>query len=208
MAARISRIAMVAFVLVGFAGSAQALQMAELYLNDCDAWGCEGSTLKLTIQEEAGGSWLVTYTIDTTNYTGDRLGFNQVGFKAIKGWTDGVVLSSPAGSMTDWNPVIESPIASNSLCEKTMGNTDMVCIQGFVDATTTPGEYTWVFRINGGTLITDTDQWHLGAQYANGYWRAQGKIISAGAAVPIPEPVGAVLFGLGAILVTRRVRRR
>jgi len=151
---------------------------------------------------------LVTYTIDTTNYTGDRLGFNQVGFKAIQGWTDGVVLSSPVGSVTDWNPVFESPISSNSLCEHTNGNTDMVCVQGFVDATTVPGEYTWVFRINGGTLMTNTDDWHLGAQYASGYWRAQGKIISAGINVPIPEPMGAVLFGLGAILVARRARRR
>ena len=68
-----------ALALVGFAGSAQALQFAELTLNDCDAMGCEGSTLYLSVQEEAGGSWLVTYTINTDGYTGDRLGFNQIG---------------------------------------------------------------------------------------------------------------------------------
>jgi len=206
---------MMALVLVGFAGSAQALQMAELYLNDCDVWGCEGSTLRLTVQEEAGGTWLVTYTIDTTNYTGDRTGFSQIGFKAIQGWTDGLVVSAPPDLSMDvemvgpWNPVYESPIRANHLCEDfTNGTTDKVCVQGFTDVTTVPGEYTWVFRLTGGTLM-DTDEWHLGAQYANGYWRSAGKIISAsGAGVPIPEPVGAMLFGLGAILVARRARRQ
>jgi hypothetical protein len=206
MAALVTRIALIASVLVGFAGSAQALQFAELTLNNCDSMGCEGSTLYLSVQEEAGGTWLVTYTINTDDYTGDRTGFNQIGFKAIQGWTDGVVLSSPVGSITDWNPVYESPIRANHLCEDASnGNTDKVCVQGFVSDITVGGDYTWTFRISGGTLM-DTDEWHLGAQYANGPWRSSGHIISAGA-VPIPEPIGAMLFGLGAILVARRARR-
>jgi hypothetical protein len=191
---------------VAFAGSAQALQFAELYLNDCDSMGCEGSTLYLSVQEEAGGSWLVTYTINTDNYTGDRIGFNQIGFKAINNWTTGTVLSSPVGSMTDWNPIFDDPIASNSLCDTSNGDTNKVCIHGFVDITA-GGDYTWTFRIDDGTLITDTSEWHLGAQYANGHYRATGKIISAGAR-PVPEPTAAVLFGLGAILATRSMRRR
>jgi hypothetical protein len=197
-----------ALALVGFAGSAQALQFAELTLDDCDAMGCEGSTLYLSVQEEAGGSWLVTYTINTDGYTGDRLGFNQIGFKAISGWTSGTVLSSPVGSVTDWNPIFDDPIASNSLCDTSNGDTDKVCIHGFVDITA-GGDYTWTFRIDDGTLITDTSQWHLGAQYANGHYRARGNIISAeGGGPAVPEPAAAVLFGLGALLVTRSARRR
>jgi len=103
--ARISTLASVLVVLVGLAGSAQALQFAEAYVDNCDAAGCEGATLYLSVQEEVGGTWLVTYTINTDNYTGDRIGFNQIGFKAIKGWTSGEVLTSPVGSMTDWKPV-------------------------------------------------------------------------------------------------------
>jgi len=208
MAPLIARISIIAFVLVGLASSAQALQFAEAFVDNCDAAGCDGATLYLSVQEEAGGTWLVTYTINTDNYTGDRIGFNQIGFKAIKGWTDGEVLTSPVGSMTDWNPVIESPIASNSLCEKTSGNTDKVCVQGFVNIEA-GGDYTWTFRLEGGTLMTDLNDWHLGAQYANGYYRAQGKIISvSGTGQPIPEPTAAVFFGLGAILVARGARRR
>jgi len=198
-----------ALLLVGFAGSAQALQFAELTLDNCDSMGCAGSTLYLSVQEEAGGSWLVTYTINTDGYTGDKLGFNQIGFKAISGWTSGTVLSSPIGSVTDWNPIYDDPIASNSLCDTSSGDTDKVCVHGFVDITA-GGDYTWTFRIDDGTLITDTSQWHLGAQYANGHYRARGNIISAegGGGPSVPEPAAAMLFGLGALLVTRSARRR
>jgi MYXO-CTERM domain-containing protein len=72
------------------------------------------------------------------------------------------------------------------------------------------GDYTWTFLIEGGTLIEDTSQWHLGGQYANGWYRSPGDVISTdgGGTPPVPEPTGAVLFGLGALLVTRSVRRR
>ncbi|MBW2694229.1 MAG: hypothetical protein JRE57_16635 [Deltaproteobacteria bacterium] len=205
MVSNLGRLVMVVSLVAGFAGASQAalLQYAELTLNDCDAMGCEGSTLFLSVQEEAGGSFLVTYTINTDNYTGDRLGFNQIGFKAIKDWTSGTVLSSPTDPTQTWNPIFESPIASNSLCEKTSGNTDKICIHGFVDVTS-GGDYTWTFRIDDGTLM-DTSEWHLGAQYADGHYRTAGKIISANAP-PIPEPTAALLFGMGALLVVRSAR--
>jgi hypothetical protein len=209
MTIRLLRSALAAFVLVGFANSAQALQFAEHTATSCDAFGCDGSTLYLSVQEEVGGTWFVTYTINTDGYTGDRTGFNQIGFKAIQGWTSGTVLSSPVGSVDDWNPVFESPIASNSLCEKTQGNTDKVCVTGFVNIES-GGDYSWTFRLQGGTLITD--EWHLGAQYANGGVRTAGKIISyegsGGGSPPVPEPTAALLFGLGAMLMARRAQRR
>jgi hypothetical protein len=224
MISHLARFTFSMLALVGFAGSAQAaLQFAELTLDDCDLMGCEGSTLHLSVQEEASGSWLVKYTINTENYTGSLAGFNQIGFKAIDGWTSGTVLSSPVGSATDWNPVIESPIASNSLCEKTNGDTDKVCVAGFVNIQNAlpdgTYDYTWTFNIEGGTLITDTSEWHLGGQYANGMYRTgpdgllrsgtAGHIISAeGGTPPVPEPTAALLFGLGALLVTRSVRHR
>ena len=64
-------------------------------------------------------------------------------------------------------------------------------------------------EIDDGTLITDTSEWHLGAQYSDGMYRSRGNIISAeGGTPPVPEPTSALLFGLGALLVTRSVRRR
>jgi hypothetical protein len=212
MAAQIFRVAFVALAILGFASSAQSLEMTFADCDDPDS-NCQGATLFLSVEEEVGGSFFVTYTIDTTNYTGDRLGFNQVGFKAITGWTSGTVLSSPVGSLTNWNPVYDDPINAgppdSEVCQTSSGDTDKVCIQGFVDATTVKGEYTWTFRIDDGTLIENTDEWHLGAQFANGGGRTPGKIISAeGGGAPVPEPTAALLFGLGAVLVTRRARHR
>ena len=58
--------------------------------------------------------------------------------------------------------------------------------------------------------MADTSEWHLGGQYADGRLRSPGHVISTdgGGTVPVPEPTAAVLFGLGALLVTRSVRRR
>ncbi len=224
MILHLARTAFIALLLVGFAGSAQAALLAELSLNDCDSMGCEGSTLYLSVEDAVGyedygytEGFIITYTINVENYTGEMDGFNQIGFKVIQDWTYAEVLTAPVGSITNdwpyendvpWNPVYEAPINSNSLCDNTQGNTSKVCIAGFVDITDPLAnggsyEYTWTFYIADGTLM-DTTEWHLGAQYASGRWRSAGHIISA----QVPEPTAAVLFGLGAILVTRRARRR
>jgi hypothetical protein len=174
--------------LVGFAGSAQAQQFAEVTLDDCDASGCAGSSLYLSVEEEFSGSWIVTYTINTDNYFGVRPGLVQIGFKAIDGWTSGTVLSSPVGSETDWNPVSDDPIVNNSLCDFSIGVSSKVCIHGFVDITG-GGDYTWIFRINDGALITDISQWQLGGQYADGHFLTIGTIISAGGPTPTPTPI-------------------
>jgi hypothetical protein len=227
MISYLARTAFIALLLVGFAGSAQAYtyQYDEVTLDNCDAQGCDGSTLFLSVQEidtgvVEGGSWLVTYTINTENYSDLYAGFNQIGFKAIQDWEVGMITSYPDGSMAvdetgygpgPWEPVFEAPINSNSLCDNTNGNSSKVCIAGFVDIRDgfddgmggISFDYTWTFVLTGGTLM-DTDEWHLGAQYANGPYRSSGHIISA----QVPEPTAAVLFGLGAILVTRRARRR
>jgi len=207
---QLARTALTTLALAGFAGSAQAALIAETSGVCGPTDGCDGSTITLSVDDDGGsGNWLVTYTINTDNYTGNDAGLNQVGFSAIDGWTSGTVLTSPVGSLTDWNPVIESPISANSLCDHTNGNTDKVCVSGFVNIEA-GGDYTWTFLIEGGTLIEDTSQWHLGGQYANGWFRSPGDVISTdgGGTPPVPEPTGAVLFGLGALLVTRSVRRR
>ena len=220
MTPHITRYLLTALAVVGFASYAQAATL-DLTLDNCDSDGCMGSTLFLSVTEVSGG-FDVIYTIDTTNYTGHtdphpRLGFKQIGFKAIQGWTSGTVTGSPAGWVTgSSDAVIRSNITSNSLCDGSSNN-DFACIYGFVNASELPdgtdirGEYTWNFHIEGGTLMTDTSEWNLSGQYGNGGPRTEstGWLISAtGGTPPVPEPTAALLFGLGAILVTRRVQRR
>jgi len=197
-------LAFLILLLVSLGFSAQAAPITSVTLDDCDADGCEGSSLFLSVEDEGNGKWLATYTIDTDGYTGSRDGINQVGFKAVNGWTSAVLLDADP-TQASWSDPAESPIASNSLCGKTNGNTSKVCSFGFVDITG-GGEVTWTFRLEGGTLL-DSGEWHLGAQYADAPVKTRGKIVSATAAGAVPEPNAAILFGVG-MLVLRRARRR
>jgi hypothetical protein len=216
---QLARITLTALALAGFAGSAQAALIAETSGACVDFEDCLGATLYLSVDDnDDSTTWTVTLRINTDGYTGGRAGLNQIGFKAIQDWTSAEVISAPVGSMTNpapydslvpWNPVTEASIHANSLCDPSPGGTDKVCAAGFVNIEA-GGDYTWVFLIEGGTLIADTSEWHLGGQYADGRYRTPGQVMSTegGGTPPVPEPTAAVLFGLGALLVTRSVRRR
>lgn len=195
---------LLALALATLATSAQAMTIQSVNLTDCDADGCDGSDLSLEVKEDGSG-WIVTYTISTDGYFGDRDGLNQVGFKAVSGWTDASLIAADA-SLADWSDPIEAPVNANSLCDNTKGNGDKVCVFGFVDITS-GGDYTWKFRLEGGTLL-DVEDWHLGGQYADGPGEARGRIISTEPGGAIPEPTGALLFGLGAAVVGGARRRR
>lgn len=192
---------------VALALSSAAIAAPSLSLDDCDSFGCEGSTLFASVEDQGGGNWRVTYTIDTTDYDGDRTGFNQIGLKVIKDWTSASLFSAPNG-VGNWSSVLEAPINANSQCGNQNGNSDKLCIfakNSLVDITG-GGDFTWVFDVVGGTIA---EEWHLGAQYANGVGPARGKIISAEGTPGdnvIPEPSAALLFGVGALLVSRRLR--
>lgn len=208
MIGQLTRIALTAAALIGFAGSAQAALVADLTINDCDADGCDGSTLYLAVDDDGdSGNWIITYTVNADGYSNTMDGINQAGGKWIKGWDP--LLSSVTGPTDSGTWMLsEGPINSSvsSPCNPDFGdNSDMACAMGFVDITG-DGEYTWTFYLVGGTLLPTAD-WHLGGQYADGGGRATGQIWSTDGAVPVPEPTAAVLFGLGAILVARRTQR-
>ena len=182
--------------------SGGAASAASLALTDCDADGCQGSTLSMEVVEN-GTTFQVTYTIDTTLYTGDELGINQVGFLSVKDWTG---VSLVAGPNAGWSEPVQAPINANSLCSNTKGKSSKACTYGFVDVKTTPGEYTWTFEFEGGYVLPTSD-WHFGAQYADGAGKAAGHIISTSPA-PIPEPTSIVLMIAGGLIVGTAVRRK
>jgi hypothetical protein len=203
--------------MVGFAGSAQAALLGELDLDDCAT--CEGADLYIKVEDGATygytSGFVITYEITiTADYYGTKDGMNQVGFKVIQDWDvtgDNDVLSSPTDPIDTWDPVFDDPINVGSpnqeVCQTNSSDTTgWVCLNGYVDITT-PGTYAWVVYLEEGTLM-DVEDWGLGGQYANSRWRSLGNIISETGAEPVPEPTAALLFGLGAILVTRSVRRR
>ncbi len=170
-----------------------------LFLDDCDAAGCQGSTLRLDVQD-LGGTFSVSLTIDTTGYTGTRSGLNQVGFKAVQGWSGATLDSAPSAG---WADPVEAVTSSNNLCENGTSS-DKVCTYGFVDVTG-GGAFTWEFTLTGGSLLPVSD-WHIGGQYADAAGPARGQIISASAAA-VPEPSAALAFALGGLVVAAALRR-
>jgi hypothetical protein len=169
----------------------------------CDSMGCEGSGLELTVEAgSAADTWDVSLTIDTTNYTGSLPGISQVGFGAIEGWSSVSFVADPGGL---WGTPVASSL-NNVPCASSQNNQHKVCVAGYVDVVTTPGDYTWDFLVTGGTMM-DTDSWHIGAQYQNAEGTSNGHIIST-MTNPIPEPSAALVFAVGFGVISTAVRRR
>src|SRR5215469_2478911 len=99
-------------VLVTLAGLVlvESAQATSIFLDNCDAQGCQGTTLSLSVVANIG-SFDVTLTINSDNYSGTRLGLNQVGFGAIQNWTSVTLDSSPNGSWL--NPPVAADVSSN-----------------------------------------------------------------------------------------------
>jgi hypothetical protein len=187
-----------AILALAFASSAQGVSFF-LSLDDCDADGCQGTTLFMQV-DDLGGSFDITLKINADDYTGDRLGINQVGFGAIQGWTSVSLVSAPTAG---WADPVAAVTSSNSLCE-VGGSSDKICTHGFVDITG-GGDYSWAFNVVGGTL--KQDEWHIGGQFANSAGPARGQIISSSGIPVIPEPSAALVFGIGALIVAAGARR-
>jgi hypothetical protein len=166
---------------------------------------CNGVTGSLDIVDN-GGTFSVTLTLDSSGYLGSKDGFNQVGFGAIAGWSSVSLDSSPGTTTTAWSAPVEANTSAAGICT-TGTSSDKVCTGGFADFG--QGDvHVWKFTVTGGTL--KQDEWHIGAQFADGPGRSAGSIISEeGTPGPsIPEPSAAVVFGLCAMVVARTSRRR
>jgi hypothetical protein len=183
---------------------ASSASAATLDLDDCDSFGCEGSSIFLDVESDGSGNWNVILGIDTTNYTGNQDGIVQAGFKAIEGSSDITLVSFTDGT---WSDAKFAGINSSGLCSGP-GEPDFGCTSGYVNIVDSPGEYTWTFFVEGGTLI---DEWSIKFQYCDeGDEACKGKIISAPGTpgTPVPEPSAALVFAGGMLIAATRLRRR
>jgi len=197
---------LLAAVVLSVASSASAISLS---IDGASCGSCEGADLMLNIVADATG-FNVTLTIDSTDYVGPKDGLVEVGFGGISNWTSVSLVSSPLTSTVAWSPPVAANTSSAGLCA-TGTTTDKICTDGFVDITTTPGVYTWTFHVTGGTVASSVTGLHIGGQYADladlsSRRGPRGHIISE-MGPAIPEPSAAMLFGLGALLVSRVPRR-
>jgi len=199
-----------AFVFFVFSTSAHALSLT---VGGSSCLTCDGSEITLDIVDN-GGTFDVKLTFDSTHYDESREGLAQVGFGAIKNWTSVLLVSSPAAQIA-WSAPVHANVDSAGMCGATNGNSGKICTFGFTDIRTN-GLYTWEFEVTGGTLKLDTDDWHIGGQYASyadltddSDKTPNGKLISeSGGAPPVPEPTAALVFAAGLLVTRVGVRRR
>jgi hypothetical protein len=212
-----SRILPIVATIVSLASSASAMSLT---IDGSSCGTCDGSDLFLEIKDNSDDTFHVTLILDTSDYDGGKDGVVQVGFGGIQGWTSVDFYSVPAGS---WALPIGANVSSSGPC-KNGGNTDKICTSGYVAIT--GGEQKWEFTVTGGTLKTDTADWHIGGQYANladlrpeneladllpgNQNGPKGNLISESGpgGSPIPEPNSALLFGIGALAASRGCSRR
>lgn len=202
----------VSWVALALALAASSAQALSLTVGGASCVSCDGAEITLEIVETAVG-WDVSFILDSTGYDESRDGIAQVGFGAIKGWTSVSLVSAPTSSVA-WSSPIQGNVDSSSLCEATRGNSGKICTSGFTDIRA-DAQYIWRFEVTGGRLNPDPDAWHIGGQYANASdlgaasaGAPNGRVISEeGGENPVPEPTAAVVFGVGAVVFGRRLRR-
>jgi hypothetical protein len=185
-------------------------QATTLSLTDCDAYGCAGSDVFLTVESDGGGNWNITLAIDSTGYTGSEDGVVQAGFKAIGGISDADVtlVSFTDGS---WSDATVAGIngGGGALCDGA-SDPDFVCTSGYANIETNK-TYTWTFFVEGGTLL---DEWTIKFQYCDqGDTDCNGHLISAPGTPgdpgsPVPEPSAALVFAAGLLAAAPKLRRR
>ena len=197
------RSALLLSVLLWVGASASA---TTLTLNDCDAYGCAGSDVFLTVESDGSGNWNITLGLDSTGYYGNLDGVVQAGFKAIGGATDVTLVSFSDGT---WSDAQLAGINSSGLCAGG-SDPDFVCTSGYANIETDK-VYTWTFFVEGGTLL---DQWTIKFQYCNqGDTDCKGHLISAPGTpgtpgTPVPEPSAALVFAGGLLAAAPRLRRQ
>jgi hypothetical protein len=174
-----------------------------LNLTDCDAYGCAGSDVFLTVESDGSGNWNITLGLDSTGYYGTEDGVVQAGFKAIEGATDVTLVSYSDGT---WSDAKFAGINSSGQCS---GGTDpdFVCTGGYANIETNK-TYTWTFFVEGGTLL---DEWTIKFQYCDqNDTSCKGHLISAPGTpgVPVPEPSAALVFAGGLLAAATRLRRQ
>ena len=191
---------------VATATASSAVPVATLTLDGCDVSECHDLGLTLSVDDQGGGTWLVTYTINTTAYDDTFVGLNQLGFQTIQGYSTAELLSAPNG-LGNWSDAIQAPVnSSGGLCSPG-GSTNKVCISAensLLDLRVN-GIYEWTFKIVGGTVIP-TSQWTFSGQLADAVGPARGNIISQNPPA-VPEPSAALLFGIGTLTVGGSLRR-
>jgi hypothetical protein len=154
-------------------------------------------------------TWAITYTINTSGYSGGGTHLDTVALKVSSGLVSADLVSAPGG-IGIWNETLGG-INANGCSGSGSGFDCVEATSVGVSPVVPGGTYTWVFNLeiaNGG-LFTDNNS-SVKARYVNDSGGKVGDLVSENITLTlVPEPSTALLFALGgSLLAARRSKRR
>jgi hypothetical protein len=154
-------------------------------------------------------TWDITYTIDTTGYTGGGTHLSQVALKVSSSITAGSLIAAPGG-VADWNVVMGGINAGG--CNGSGSGFDCASATSIGVSPVVPGSIsTWVFQLTlpTGGLFTGASQASVKARYVDDGGNKVGALVSEDITLSVvPEPSALVLVGAAAALSLGRARQR
>ena len=180
-----------------------------------DCGTCQGSIYELSYSGAPIGTtatsetFQITYTIDTSGYTGTGVFLDTVALKVASSFLDATLVTAPGG-VANWVEMFGG--LSQAGCSGSGSGYDCVRIAALVNAPVVPGAtYTWIFNIEvpTGSLFIDSDEASVKARYVSSNGIKKGALVSENIMLTnLPEPrLGLLLLALPALALWRRTRR-
>jgi hypothetical protein len=184
-----------AALLFGAGTTAHALSITYSDATGCGGSTCFGSVYSLDVQSGGGNLWNVTYTVNTSGYTGAGSGLDAIAFKITDNTSNVLSTSIISQPATFSNPLIVGGLSAGGC---STGAAGFICSQSSnLGGLAVPnGTYTFQYGVTlaSGTLFGDPNQWSLKALYVNSSGDARGLTSAQGS---VPEPATTLLLGMG-----------
>ena len=186
---------------------------------DCDT--CQGSVDTLRFDPTpvattaSTQTFRITFTIDSSAYTGGGVGIDTVAVKvtgAGGGLVTGQLVAAPGG-VAEWNNFVDQGLNASGCSSGGSGfDCARVKMGGTVPALGGTLVWTWDLEVPTGSLLTDPGEASVKARYVDVARTKVGALVSEEitlqpSGTPVPEPTSLALEGLGLLLLAAHARR-
>ncbi len=190
-----------AALLFGLGTTAHALSITYSDATGCGGSTCFGSIYSLDVQSGGGNLYNVTYTVNTSGYTGVGSGLDAIAFKITDNTSNVLSTSITSQPLTFSDPLLVGGLSAGGCAS---GSAGFICSQSSnLGGLAVPnGTYTFQYgvTVTSGTLFGDPNQWSLKALYVNSSGDARG-LTSASGGASVPEPGTVLTLGLGMAMI-------